>query len=147
MIQNIQMYFKEQETKGYKFVSGQNNTIKKESKKMNKIMKFASVVLMSGALLVGCSSKDVSPEPKHVAAASNIDHGYKLIEVWKTAETSKGIILFDPRAEFEKDILVTNENVEKWNLQDLEVGQKVVGVFDKEGWTLLDVMKVENNYN
>lgn len=47
-----------------------------------------------------------------------------------------GYYFHEPLAEFEDIIYVSHKDIYKWNKQDLELGDKVTGVFDKDGWEL-----------
>jgi hypothetical protein len=48
----------------------------------------------------------------------------------------KGYYFHEPLAEFEDIILVPHKDIVKWGKQDLQLGDKVTGVFDNEGWEL-----------
>lgn len=147
---SISEYFQKQELEGMNLISSTPN---QQTRKLSRFTKILTSVSLASLLLVGCGTQTDkaqinAQEPKQqniVEATSNSD--YKLIEVWKTVENEKGVMLYDPNAEFEKDIFVSKKDANKWNLSDVEIGQKVVGVFDKDGWELLDVMKIENQSN
>lgn len=147
---SISEYFQKQELEGMNLISSTPN---QQIGKLSRFTKILTSVSLASLLLVGCGTQTDKAQMNNqeqkqqniVEATSNSD--YKLIEVWKTVENEKGVMLYDPNAEFEKDIFVSKKDANKWNLSDVEIGQKVVGVFDKDGWELLDVMKIENQSN
>lgn len=65
--------------------------------------------------------------------------GAKEIELFKMYNDSKGTYLLDPEAEHENVILVEKEQAAEWKLDELHHGTKVTGIFDEEGWELLEI--------
>lgn len=104
---------------------------------MKGIKGLAASLIIGASLLTGCSEKAPTEDIKAVVQQPTVQ-----IEIYKTSENENGFLFHDPTAEFEPDIFVDMQAVEEWKLQDLQDGQKVIGVFDETGWELLDVIKV-----
>ena len=66
---------------------------------------------------------------------------HKKIQIELVGVDDKGQYWLDKNAEYEPIIFVENKFAEHWGVEDYELGNKVVGVFDSEGWELLAVQK------
>lgn len=109
----------------------------------SKKIKFAAALFISGSLLFGgCSAAD-KPEKKEVSYENvNYNGDYVRIPIYKIAESESGVYFLDPSAEFEKEIYVDWNSINNWELQDLEQGEKIIGIFDSTSLELLGAEKI-----
>lgn len=85
----------------------------------------SAVVLLAVVALAGCSNDAQGKETE--------------IELFKMYDNAEGTYLLDPKAEVENVILVEKEQADEWSLDELHHGTKVTGIFDEEGWELLEI--------
>lgn len=94
---------------------------------MKKSVK-ASLALVLALGVAGCSNEAKAVENNE-------------IQLFKMYDTEKGTYLLDPKAEYENVILVDKELAVEWEVYGIHHGTEVTGVFDEEGWELLDIKK------
>lgn len=62
---------------------------------------------------------------------------HEKIEIELIEKSDEGQYWYDHSAEFEPRIFVENNFAEHWGVDDYDIGETVIGVFDGEGWELL----------